>query len=162
MNHIRHPQSYAVPVAVLANTADIDTLEFWRRIPRVVLAVNAAVDNFSVHPRAAEILADLREPIDRQLVVGIGELGAGPSGDRALAGTGVGFPGDCGYSPDLHAERVEGRISELPAVALIPNSGSSSFGLGMPLRGFGRLRAGDDPPGCVGHIEPLRRLPVPP
>src|SRR5580704_11340296 len=58
MHDIRHAEPDSVSIAVLAQTADKDTVDMWRCIPKIRFAIHASVHDLRVHPRARIILAD--------------------------------------------------------------------------------------------------------
>src|SRR5262249_32606404 len=93
-----------------------------RRLARAgVLAARRAVDDEDARGRGGGVMGLLGgpdrgprgEPIDRQIVVGIGELGAGLAGARRLAAGVVGLPRDVLDRVELRAQRLECKIDKL-------------------------------------------------
>ena len=53
------------------------------------------------------------DPVDRQVVIGIGEARSRLAGARTLALMAIGVPGRCGNAVELVTKRLEYRVSEL-------------------------------------------------
>ena len=81
------------------------------------------------------------KPVDRQIVVGIGELRAGLTRSRCLARMRIGIPRRLGDLAEFALQACRSCGSWNCALKRVLNSVSSSFGLGMPSRGFGTCGA---------------------
>src|ERR1044071_561105 len=86
-----------------------------------MLAARGAVDQQDGGPARRVVpalgLADRRargKPIDRKLIVGVGEFFAGFLRVRGLATVCIGVPGGGGDAVELTGERPEGLVLELP------------------------------------------------
>ena len=59
------------------------------------------------------------EPVHRDFVLRIGKAGPGLAGQRGFSRMAVGVPGGCDDGVEFAAERLEGRIDEAAAIALL-------------------------------------------
>jgi hypothetical protein len=76
------------------------------------------------------------EPLDGEIVVGIGKARTRLAGDRRLAAVGVGLPGDRRQPIDRRALGLEGGIGEALGEAA-PEGRLVELRAGIPLRGAG-------------------------